>query len=143
MKSLAHFFLAIANSVMDNGDMAKSGKLLGAALMEAENMKDCNDSNFGNEVGPDSGFVLVDFWAEWCGPCRALAPVVESVSRDYADRVGVVKVNVDQAPDTAAKFGIRSIPTLILFRDGQVVGQNVGAGSRTNVCHWLDNLLAR
>lgn len=70
--------------------------------------------------------VLVDFWATWCGPCRMLAPVVDEVSREYADTLAVGKINVDDCPDLAQQFGVMSIPTLILFKDGQIVDKRVG-----------------
>ena len=85
-----------------------------------------NESEFDREVLQDSGTVLVDFWATWCGPCRMLAPVVEQVSEENEGKLAVGKVNVDDCPDLAMKFGVMSIPTLILFKDGQVVDKRVG-----------------
>lgn len=85
-----------------------------------------NDSNFDQIVKTDKT-VLVDFWAEWCGPCKMIGPIVEELAGDYEGKAVVAKLNVDENPQTAAKFGIRSIPTLLVFKNGQVVDKQVGA----------------
>jgi len=85
-----------------------------------------NDSNFDQIIATDKP-VLVDFWAEWCGPCKMIGPVVEELAGDYEGRAVVGKLNVDENPQTAAKFGIRSIPTLLVFKGGQIVDKQVGA----------------
>ena len=87
---------------------------------------DIKQENFENVVMQADKPVLVDFWATWCGPCRMLAPVVEEVSRDHADNLTVAKVDVDENPELARQFGIMSIPTLILFKDGQIVDKRIG-----------------
>ena len=84
------------------------------------------NGNFENAVLQADKPVLVDFWATWCGPCRMLAPVVDEVSRDHAEDLAVGKVNVDDCPELAQQFGVMSIPTLILFKDGQIVDKRVG-----------------
>ena len=92
-----------------------------------------NDSNFKSEVIDSEIPVLVDFWAPWCGPCRMVAPVLEELAKEYDGKVKVVKLNVDESPNTATEFGIRSIPTLILFKDGKVYEQTIGVQSKENL----------
>ncbi len=90
------------------------------------NTKSVTDTNFESEVTANKGTILVDFWAEWCGPCRALGPKLEEIATEMSAKVVVAKVNVDENPNTAAKYGVRSIPTMILFKDGKAVDQLVG-----------------
>ncbi len=90
----------------------------------AENVTELNDSDFDGAVG--KGVILVDFWAPWCGPCRMQSPIIEQVAGKVAGRARVAKVNVDEAPQTASRFGIRSIPTLIVFKEGKPVQTFVG-----------------
>ena len=99
------------------------------------------DHSFESEVLNASIPVLVDFWAEWCGPCKMLAPILESVVDDYAGKVKIVKINVDENPETAPKFGIRGIPTLILFKNGEVLTTKVGALSKSQLTDFLDGQL--
>ena len=89
-----------------------------------------NDGNFEEEVLNSELPVLVDFWAEWCAPCKMVAPAIEEISRKYAGRLKVGKLNVDESPLTSAKYGIQSIPTFIIFKNGKVVGQAAGAMPR-------------
>ncbi|MBW1823326.1 MAG: thioredoxin [Deltaproteobacteria bacterium] len=100
-----------------------------------------NDSNFKSEVTDSEMPVLVDFWAPWCGPCKMIAPVLEELANEYDGRVKIVKLNVDDSPDTASKFGIRSIPTLIMFKNGKVFEQTVGAQSKDNLKQLFDKSL--
>ena len=100
-----------------------------------------NDSNFKSEVTDSAMPVLVDFWAPWCGPCRMIAPILEELAKEYDGKVKVVKINVDDSPNTASEYGIRSIPTLILFKDGKVFEQTVGAQSKENLKQLVDKSL--
>jgi thioredoxin 1 len=85
--------------------------------------------------------VLIDFWAEWCGPCKMIAPILNEAADEYADRMTVAKLNIDENPNAAAKFGIRSIPTLMLFKDGNVHAQKLGAMSKSQLTEFLDSNL--
>jgi len=107
----------------------------------AGNVTEFNDANFEAEVIQSTIPVLVDFWAPWCGPCRQLAPSIEALSGDYAGKVKIGKLNTDESSDTAAKFGIRSIPTLLIFKNGQVVNQLVGALPKDKIAEQLDRAL--
>ena len=101
--------------------------------MASENIATITDSNFDSEVLKSSQPVLIDFWATWCGPCRAIAPVVEQLAKEYAGKLKVGKVNIDEHPKTPTSYDVRSIPTLLLFKDGKVVGQIVGAVPRPKI----------
>ncbi len=93
----------------------------------AENIVQISDDTFDSEVLKSSVPVLIDFWAPWCGPCRAIAPIVDQLATEYAGKLKIVKMNVDDNPRTPANYGVRGIPNLILFKDGQVQQQIVGA----------------
>lgn len=100
-----------------------------------------NDSNFEEVVLKSEQPVLVDFWAEWCGPCKMMLPIVEEISKEYEGKVTVTKVDVDGNPGTAAKFGIRNIPTILFFKDGAVVDKQVGAVPKNTLVEKIDKLL--
>jgi thioredoxin 1 len=97
-----------------------------------------SDSNFEEEVLNSETPVLVDFWAEWCGPCRMIGPIVEELSKEYEGRAKVGKMNVDHNPNIPMKYGIRSIPTLLVFKGGELVDKVVGAVPKTNIVSKLD-----
>jgi thioredoxin 1 len=100
-----------------------------------------NDSNFEADVLNSDKPALVDFWAEWCGPCKMIAPMLDEAASEYADKMSIVKLNVDESPNIAQKFGIRSIPTLMLFKDGAVQAQKLGAMSKSQLTEFLDTNL--
>src|SRR4030067_2156136 len=97
--------------------------------------------NFKTTVGSGSIPVLVDFWAPWCGPCRVIAPILEEVAKEFEGKVRVAKLNVDDSPDIASQVGVRGIPTLILFRDGQIKGQMVGVNPKNNIVQLIQKNL--
>lgn len=101
-------------------------------------MKAITDSQFDDEVLKAKGMVLVDFWAEWCGPCRQLIPILEEISKEMGDKVKICKVNVDESPDKAAEFGIRSIPSVFLFKDGKQVDFKVGLNTKSTLVSWIN-----
>jgi thioredoxin 1 len=99
------------------------------------------DSSFKNEVIDSEIPVLVDFWAPWCGPCKTIAPVLDELAKEYEGKVKIVKLNVDENQGTASEFGVRSIPTLILFKGGKAVDQTMGAQSKENLKQMVDKSL--
>jgi len=107
----------------------------------AETMKEVGDSTFENEVVQSNIPVLVDFWAPWCGPCKAISPVLEDISKGYEGKIKFLKCNVDENPKTPANFGIRAIPTLLLFKAGQKADQIVGMVDKSKIQDALNKLL--
>jgi len=100
-----------------------------------------SDASFDGEVLKADGPVLVDFWAEWCGPCKMIAPILDDISKDYAGRLKVAKLNIDENPGTPPKYGIRGIPTLMLFKNGNVEATKVGAVSKSQLTAFIDSNL--
>ena len=96
-----------------------------------------SDADFESEVLKASGAVVVDFWAEWCGPCRMIAPALEEISGSLNGKVKIVKLNVDENPQTASKYGVMSIPTLMLFKNGEMASRQVGAAPKAKLEQWI------
>ena len=96
-----------------------------------------SDSDFDAEVLKASGPVVVDFWAEWCGPCRMIAPALEEIATDLDGQVKIAKLNVDENPELAARYGVRSIPTLIMFKNGEPISQQIGAAPKGKLADWI------
>ncbi|MCG6968104.1 MAG: thioredoxin TrxA [Chromatiaceae bacterium] len=99
------------------------------------------DDNFENEVLQSAEPVLVDYWAEWCGPCKMIAPVLDEIAAEYEGRVKIAKLNIDDNPNTPPRYGIRGIPTLMLFKDGEVEATKVGAVSKSQLTAFIDSNL--
>ena len=107
--------------------------------MSSDLIKHTSDASFESDVLQSDKPVLVDYWAEWCGPCKMIAPILDEVSKDYDGRLQIAKMNVDENRDVPAKFGIRGIPTLMLFKNGNVEATRVGALSKSQLTAFLDS----
>lgn len=105
----------------------------------SEKIIEVTDDSFESEVLNSSDPVLVDYWAEWCGPCKMITPVLEEIADEYAGKIKVAKLNIDDNPDTPPKFGIRGIPTLMLFKAGEVEATKVGALSKSQLTAFIDS----
>ena len=110
--------------------------------MASELVKHITDATFEDEVLHSAQPILVDYWAEWCGPCKMIAPILDEVATGYQGKLQIAKMNVDENRDIPAKFGIRGIPTLMLFKDGQLAATNVGALSKAQLTAFIDQQLA-
>lgn len=104
----------------------------------SDNIVSISDNTFENEVIESNTPVLVDFWAQWCGPCKAIAPTLDDLAQKYVGKIKIAKIDVDQNPATPPKFGVRGIPTLILFKDGQVIATQVGMISKSDLISFID-----
>ena len=109
--------------------------------MTSDKIVQISDASFEAEVLKAGRPVLIDFWAEWCGPCKAIAPMLSELAEEYRDKITIVKLNVDENPKTSQRFNVRSIPTLILFKNGQVEGQKVGAPRKSDLVAFLESKL--
>ena len=109
--------------------------------MSSDLIKHITDASFDADVLQAAQPVLVDYWAEWCGPCKMIAPILDEVAKDYNGRLAIAKMNVDENRDIPAKFGIRGIPTLMIFKDGQLAATKVGALSKAQLASFIDEHL--
>ena len=109
--------------------------------MSSDTIKHVTDASFEDDVVKSSNPVLVDFWAEWCAPCKMIAPMLNEIADEYQGKVTIAKLNIDESPKTPLRFNVRGIPTLILFKNGQVEGQKVGALRKPDLAAFLDSKL--
>jgi thioredoxin 1 len=105
------------------------------------NSSKVTDASFEQDVLKADGAVLVDFWAEWCGPCKAIAPALEELAGEMDGKVKVAKINIDENPKTPTEYGVRAIPTLMLFKDGQVVATKLGALQKSQLVQWVESVI--
>lgn len=105
----------------------------------SNNIVHVSDATFSEEVLNADGPVLIDYWAEWCGPCKMIAPILDELAEEYGEKVKIVKLNIDENPETPPKYGIRGIPTLMLFKDGNVEATKVGAVSKSQLAAFIDS----
>jgi thioredoxin 1 len=104
-------------------------------------MKHVTDTSFDSDVLKAEGAILIDFWAEWCGPCKQIAPALEELSQELGGKVTIAKVNIDENPQTPGKYGVRGIPTLMLFKGGQLAATKIGALPKGALYEWIDSVL--
>ena len=100
-----------------------------------------NDVNFENDVLKSSLPTIVDFWAEWCGPCKQISPILEEISEEKKELINIVKLNIDENPETPQKYGVRGIPTLIFFKDGKLIDTKIGGLPKSLLTEWINNSL--
>jgi thioredoxin 1 len=130
------------NSGTDVVSQGNFNRIARRFAMAGKNVVEITDKNFEQEVSKSDIPVLVDFWAAWCGPCRAIAPVVEELANEYAGKIKIGKCNVDENPITPSRYGIRAIPTLIFFKNGSVVEQITGAVAKSQIAAVIDRIVS-
>ena len=109
--------------------------------MSSDQIIQVTDDSFENDVLNSDLPILVDYWAEWCGPCKMIAPILDQLAEEYADQIKIAKMNIDQNPNTPPKFNVRGIPTLMLFKDGEIADTKVGALSKSQLSAFIDSQL--
>jgi thioredoxin 1 len=132
---------ALANGFCHNGCLNATDGFKEELLMSSDLIRHTTDAEFEQHVVQSSTPVLVDFWAEWCGPCRMVAPILDDIAQGYQGKLTVAKLNVDENREVPAKFGIRGIPTLMLFKDGQLAATKVGALNKAQLTAFIDEQL--
>ena len=105
-------------------------------------MKKVSDDSFQNDILESEKHVLVDFWAEWCGPCKTIGPILEELDKEMSETMDIAKVNIDENPDTPIKYGVRGIPTLILFNNGKILDTKVGSLPKNQLLNWIESCLS-
>jgi thioredoxin 1 len=135
----ALFYLSSRKIEGDNSCKAIPENKTSGELFVSEHITEVSDDSFEQEVLNAGEPVLVDYWAEWCGPCKTIAPALEEIAGEYAGKLKVVKLNIDDNPDTPPRFGIRGIPTLMLFKAGEVEATKVGALSKSQLTAFIDS----
>jgi len=100
-----------------------------------------NDNEFDSEVLEANGPVVVDFWAEWCGPCKAMSPLVDELADEMGEKLKVVKINIDENPNTPTKYGVRGIPTFMVFKEGELADTRIGGMSKSQLTEWVESVL--
>lgn len=121
-----------------NGIVPSTRKRYKEDRMASDVVNDITDQNFEEEIESGEGLYMVDFWAEWCGPCKMIGPILEELDNEISDKIKIVKVDVDNNNQTAMKFAIRSIPTLIIVKDGAVISQHIGAASKAQLEEFIN-----